>query len=382
MEVSRVVIESNTPFVYTACVAYLDTLNPAPPATVHVIRPREPDFSVFCVARDEGAVVFQGSVVDYVVNASGPVASDAKPEVYRQLVLTTRNDRSVLLELVRVALEQHRIRTTAPRGHPAAGVMRYVWDEGVECWDSGKLVPHRTLGTVFLPPHAAEDVMEDLHAYLKPDTLERYAALHIAPIRVYMLHGPPGAGKTALVHCLASETGHNLAVLNFKPSTRDKDVHHALRNLPPRTFLCIEDIDCCFDARENRNHGVSFASVLAALDGSFDGSNGSALTVFMTSNTIEKLDEALRRRVDYALEFGHATKHQCWQMFSVFHPNHVGFEALWARIKHFKFTMSVLQKFLVRTLHRKDPLACVDMFESLIACTYGLRGSHAHSMYC
>ena len=374
MDASRVVIESSTPYVYVACAAYLDALNPTPPATVHAIRPREPDFALFCLARDEGSVMFMGVVIDYAVHMSDPVASDAKPEPYRQIVLSTRGERDILLEFVRVALEHHRRRTTAPRGHPGAGVMRYTWDDDSECWDSGKLVAHRPLDTVFLPPCVSEDITGDLRSYLRQDTLDRYAALHIAPVRVYMLYGPPGTGKTALVHTLASETNNNLAIINFNNGTTDKDIMQALRNLPPRTFLCIEDIDCCFDARQNRNHGVSFASLLATLDGAYDSLNGSALTVFMTSNALDQLDQALRRRVDFAVEFGFATKQQCRQMFAAFHPDHVGFETLWAHIKHHKFSMSVMQKFLVRTLHSNDPVLCVDMFDSLLQCTYG--GSH------
>lgn len=365
------VVESTQPFVFVACCAYLDSLNPGLPATVLSIRPREPDFSLFCVARDEGTVIFQGDVVEYNIASSDPVSSDAKPEPFRQLVLRTHADRSVLLELVRVAIEMHRHRMTAPRGQPGAGVMRYTWDEDAQCWDGGKLVPHRSMDSMFLPHSVAEDAMEDLHAFLERDTLDKYASLHIAPVRVYMLHGLSGAGKSTLLHCLASETGCNLAVLNFRQHTSDHDIATALRDMPARCLLCIEDIDCLFDTRCNRNHGVSFSSLLAALDGVYNNAHGTPLTVFMTTNTMELLDVALRRRVDYAIEFTHATKQQCRRMFAAFHPNHPGFESLWAHIGQYKFSMSILQKFLVRTLSAKDPMLCLDTFGTLVECSYG-----------
>lgn len=371
MDGARVVVESTHAFVFTAVSTYLDSLNPGE-CTVLALRPREPDFSLFCLARDEGTVNFRGALIDYRVTTSDPVATDTKPEPFRQLVLTTRDERCVLLDLVRVAVEQHRIRVSAPRGQPGSGVMRYVWDEDAQCWDGGKLVAHRPLDTLVLPAGVAEDLAYDLRNYLRPETLDAYAALHVAPTRVYMLHGVSGTGKSSCVHCLASETGHNLAVLNFRPHTSDHDVAVALRNLPPKCFLCIEDIDCLFDSRSTRNHGVSFASLLAALDGVFD--SGRALTVFLTTNAIDQLDQALRRRVDYAVEFSHATKAQCKRMFCAFYPNHVGFEALWNHISQYKFSTSVFQKFLVRSL-TKDPLACLEAFEALVHCTYGAHGS-------
>ena len=378
---SRVVVDSSQPFVYTACAAYLDALEPGCPANVLALRPREPDVLLFTLACSEGVVTFQGARVHYRAEASKPVASDGKPEPFRRLVLTTSSERGVLLELVRVALDRHRHRVTAPRGQPGAGVMRYVWDDASQCWDSGKLVPPRPLDTLFLPAGVAEELAADLQAYLRQETRDRYAALHVAPVRVYMLQGTPGSGKSATVHCLASATGNNLATLNFKEHTADEDVVAAIRHLPPRCFLCIEDVDCLFQSRTNRNHGVSFASLLAALDGSYDNTSGEPLTMFMTTNCMDALDPALRRRVDYVVEFTWATRMQCKRMFQAFFPHHHGFESLWSSVSRHQFSTSVFQKFLVRCLNLGDPLACVDAFEALVQCAYGERSAACVGMY-
>lgn len=381
MEGARITVDSSSPFVFVACCAYLDALNPANPAAVYALRPREPDFLLFTAAREEGVVEFQGTPVTYRVEASKPLSSDTKPEPFRQLFLSSTADRSVLLEFVRLAVDQHRRRVTAPRGQPGAGVMRYVWDDDTQSWDTGKLVSHRPLDTMFMPVGVVEDLSADLHAYLRPETLYKYAALHVAPVRVYMLHGIPGSGKTSMVHTLASETGNNLAIIDFRGHTTDHDIMTALRNLPPRSFLCIEDIDCLFDARANKGHGVSFASLLAALDGAYDSTDGSALTVFMTTNSLDQLDQALRRRVDYVVDFTYATKQQCKRMFAAFYPDHHGFETVWAHIGQHKFSTSVMHKFLVRSLHSKDPLVCLDAFDALVQCTYG-DACQPFAMYC
>lgn len=378
MEVSRIVVESSSPFVYTAVCSYLDSLSPLGTASVLALRPREPDFLLFTLAHEEGSVHFQEHVVNYRVETSVPLSTDNKPEPFRQLHLSTPSDRDVLLDLVRVAVDRHRWRVTAPRGKQGMGVMRYVFDDDAQCWDGGKLVPHRSLDTLFLPAGVMEDLLGDLQSYLRQDTLDTYAALHIAPSRIYMLHGKSGCGKTATIQCLASATEHNLAILNFNAHTTDQDVAAALRHLPPNCFLCIEDIDCLFDARANKNHGVTFASLLAALDGAYDAST--ALTVFMTTNSLDTLDQALRRRVDYDVEYTWATKHQCARMFAAFYPHAATFEAVWAHVGRHTFSTSVFQKFLVRTLHAKDPLACLDSFETLLHCTYGTHDSRS-TMY-
>lgn len=358
LDVARICIESTDPFLYDACCAYLHALNDLNPCTVVAMRPSEPEFSLVCMARERGTVKYGDHLVEYEVIGGGaspgePRASDGKP--FRQLILTMRTmcKKDVLLDLVHGAVLHHQSRTRAPRGQSGEGVMRYVWDDDAACWGSGKLLPHRALGTLFLPGRDADDLLRDLGSYLKVGTRKRHDELHVAPVRLYVLWGERGSGKTSLVHCLASETGHDLAVMNFGKHTVDADVAQALRTLPPDAFLCIEDID----------RDVSFPSLLAALDGAYDSA---PLKVFVTTSSLDRLGRALRRRVDYALEFGCATETQCRQLFSAFYPDRAGFGELWAAIGSHKFGMSVMQKYLVRTMHAEDPLASLPLFESLL----------------
>lgn len=374
-------VESRDAFLFVATCAYLDHLGPGREATVVALRPRDPDVALFTLARGEGCVSFDSHVVRYRMEVSDAVATDAKPERYRELRLETTGERDILLRFVSTALDRHRRRVTEPRGlRGSAGVMRFVWDDSSQTWDGGKLVPRRPMDTLFLPDGAAEDALFDLTMYLRPETRDAYAAMHVSPVRVYLLHGHMGAGKSSLIHCLASETGHNLAVMGFAPHTSDEDLRASLTGLPPSCFLCLEDVDCLFDKRTTKNHGVNFSSFLAALDGSFTHrDHGDPLTVFLTTNILSKLEPALRRRVDYAVEFGPATRKQCHRMFSAFFPSvHSGsFDAVWTSVSRHTFATSVFQKFLVRasTMPTKDPTLCLGIFEDLVACTYGPVGS-------
>lgn len=364
MEPSRLTVESRDAFVFAACCSYLDLLGPKD-ACVVALRPRDPDFTLFTMARGAGTVSFNSTNIRYRVESTDPVATDSKPEKYHELVLETDGEREVLLHFVSAALTRHRLRVTEPRGLGGSGVMRFVWDDATQTWDSGKLVPRRPLSTLFLRHGVAEDLQLDLDTYLRPETKEVYAALHVSPIRVYLFHGSQGGGKTSLIHCLASETGNNLATLSFHPHTTDDDLRAALRSLPDRCFLCLEDVDCLFEDRKTKNHGVTFSSFLAALDGTF---TAQPLTLFLTTNFMKRLDPALRRRVDYVVEFTEATREQCKKLFLGFYPGQLAtFDTIWATVGQYTFSMSVFQKYLVRSLPSKDPLRCLDIFQDLVA---------------
>jgi hypothetical protein len=376
----NLVVESRDAFLFAACCSYLDHLGAGPESAILALRPRDPDFALFCLARGKGSVTFEGKSIGYRIESSpDPVATESKPEKYRELVL--EGDKAVVLDVVAHALKRHRERVTAPRGLSGrVGVMRFVWDDGSQCWDGGKLIPKRPLSTLFLPEGMSGNIVADVRDFLRPETRDTYAGLHVTPVRVFMLHGQSGSGKTSCIHCVASEIGYNLAVFNFQPHSTDEDLRTALRSLPPSSFLCLEDVDCAFDNRSTKGHHINFASILAALDGLY---STEPLTVFLTTNCMDALDVALKRRVDYSVMFGPATRKQCKSMFEAFFPAHPSeiFNTIWDTVKHHTFSTSVFQKYLVRSLPSKDPVGTLGAFADLVACAYGPSAPHRACMY-
>lgn len=374
------VVESRDAFLFAACCSYLDHLGAGPDSAVLALRPRDPDFSLFCLARGQGSVDFGGTSIRYRIDSSpDPVATESKPEKYRELVL--EGNKALILDLVANALTRHRERVTAPRGLSGrAGVMRFVWDDSSQCWDGGKLIAKRPLSTLFLPEGMSGNIVDDVREFLRPETRDTYAGLHVTPVRVYMLHGQSGSGKTSCIHCVASEIGYNLAVFNFQPHSTDEDLRTALRSLPPSSFLCLEDVDCAFDHRSTKGHHINFASILAALDGLY---SVEPLTVFLTTNCMDGLDVALKRRIDYSVAFGPATRKQCRSMFEAFFPTQApgSFDTIWDAVKHNAFSTSVFQKYLVRSLPSKDPVGTLGAFADLVACAYGSSAPHGACMY-
>ena len=116
-----------------------------------------------------------------------------------------------------------------------------------------------------------------------------------------------------------------------------------LLNLPERSLLVLEDIDCLFECRESKTN-ISFSTILNVLDG-FACKN--RLITFMTTNHKDKLDPALTRpgRIDYIFEIKYANKQILAEMYTSYFSDD-NFETLYATIKSRKISTAAFHKFL------------------------------------
>ncbi|MDJ0638017.1 MAG: AAA family ATPase [Paracoccaceae bacterium] len=123
--------------------------------------------------------------------------------------------------------------------------------------------------------------------------------------RGYLLHGPPGTGKSSVIRAIASELDHGLAIMDIgRKSLSDDQLAEAMAEAPKDAVLVFEDVDAAFNARQAEDaEGISFSGLLNAIDG-VAAQEGRAL--FMTTNHVERLDPALIRpgRADVHAELG------------------------------------------------------------------------------
>lgn len=144
----------------------------------------------------------------------------------------------------------------------------------------------------------------------------------------YLLHGPPGCGKSSYITALAGELEFGICVLNLSErGLSDDRLNHLLSMAPQQCLILLEDIDAAFLSREDTSQQkaayeglsrVTFSGLLNCLDGV---ASTEARILFMTTNYIERLDPALIRpgRVDLKEYIGWCTPHQLQMMFLRFY---------------------------------------------------------------
>ncbi len=68
--------------------------------------------------------------------------------------------------------------------------------------------------------------------------------------RGYLLHGPPGSGKSSFIQALAGSLSYDICLLNLSErGLTDDKLNHLMSNAPERSFILIEDVDAAFNKR-------------------------------------------------------------------------------------------------------------------------------------
>ena len=204
----------------------------------------------------------------------------------------------------------------------------YTYNDGWEYIDG---YAPRLLESVVLEPGEKEHLIEDVARFRR--SKQRYQRLGIPYHRGYLLYGPPGTGKTSLVSALAAHFAMSIYTVNLT-DFNDRSLMSAVNQVPANSVLLFEDIDCMKSsqnraseavvqsttrAKESVQNGVTLSGLLNVLDG-FYAPTG--VLFVMTTNHVEKLDEALLRpgRIDYKLYLGKASDRQKVQLYCRFFP--------------------------------------------------------------
>jgi chaperone BCS1 len=232
-----------------------------------------------------------------------------------------------------------------------------------ENWETTSWQPRRPLESLVLSDGVLDDLLEDLRMFYASRSW--YIRRGIPHRRGYLLHGPPGNGKTTLVLAVAGELNLSVAVLSLSNRLLSDDALRSLVDaLPPATLLLIEDVDCVFKTERTTTDqtGVTLSGLLNALDGV---SSREGRVLFLTTNHPERLDVALVRpgRVDRKVELGHASRDQAHRLYLWFYqgcglsaPTLAALADCFAsQVPRGKVCMAAIQEHLLR--HRNAPEA-------------------------
>ncbi|MQM21717.1 hypothetical protein Taro_054761 [Colocasia esculenta] len=198
-----------------------------------------------------------------------------------------------------------------------------------------------TFETLAMDSERKREIMDDLRMFRK--SKDYYARIGKPWKRGYLLHGPPGTGKSTLVAAVANFLEYDVYDLELTAVKNNSVLRRLLIETESRALVVIEDIDCSLDLTGQRptadgdklgdgeegdrgaaaavGSKVTLSGLLNFIDGLWSACGGERLLVF-TTNRVEKLDPALirRGRMDKHIELSYCT----FEGFKVLARNYLG----------------------------------------------------------
>ncbi|KAG8529866.1 uncharacterized protein KY384_005347 [Bacidia gigantensis] len=256
-------------------------------------------------------------------------------------------------------------------------------------WQRAATRPSRPMQTVVLNHKVKNDVLKDVNEYLHPATPRWYSNRGIPYRRGYLLHGPPGTGKSSLAWAIAGVFGIDIYCISLvDPNLTEEELGMLFTSLPRRCVVLLEDIDSAGlsnrqeapsaeaetksedpkakaeavvikalegaskKLKDKEREGISLSGLLNAIDGvaSHEGR-----VLIMTTNFPDRLDEALTRpgRIDMKVPFTNATREQIRELFTRMYSPDTPVGALKTRPKVGNAPVQKLQLDAISTFSEK-----------------------------
>merc|ERR1711902_186265 len=194
----------------------------------------------------------------------------------------------------------------------------------LRCWKSSQRVKNKRLWkTICTQDNIKEDLLKDVKTFQA--SADYYHKRGIPYRRGYLLHGPPGTGKTSLVHSLVGRLEYGICLLNLSDMT-DEDLLRSLSKVPNKCIVLIEEVDVAVPSKKRlkdiedksgKKSSLTFEGVLNAIDGI---ASEESQIIVMTTNHKDDLDPAFIRpgRVDREFYLGNCNSCQVQTLFRNF----------------------------------------------------------------
>jgi chaperone BCS1 len=299
---------------------------------------------LFCPAPGRHVLFYRGRLV--ILHRERPDLNQAT-----QQPVNVRESFSITIFSRDRRLAQQLLEDARDLALPRAGQRLSIHRPDYGSWSELKQRSLRSPDSVVLRGGHMEELIADARRFLA--SRQWYLDRGIPYRRGYLLHGPPGTGKSSAVIAVASALQMDIAILSLaSTSLDDSQLADLLAELPVNAVALIEDIDCAFSGRgqePDKASKLSFSGLLNAIDGV---AAGEGRLLFATTNHLERLDPALIRpgRIDKKLEVLYADRDQLLRIFLRFFPHAATSlaETFAAALPEHRLAMSAVQNYLIR----------------------------------
>ncbi|CAL5078939.1 unnamed protein product [Urochloa decumbens] len=176
-----------------------------------------------------------------------------------------------------------------------------------------------TFETLAMDPARKKEIVDDLDAFRNGE--EYYKRVGKAWKRGYLLHGPPGTGKSTMIAAMANHLKYDIYDVELTMVRNNNDLRRILIETTSKSIILIEHIDCSLDLTGERAKKkaaaqlydpyastVTLSGLLNFIDGLWSALGSERIVVF-TTNHIDKLDPALirRGRMDKKIEMSYCS---------------------------------------------------------------------------
>jgi chaperone BCS1 len=221
------------------------------------------------------------------------------------------------------------INTFEKTSHDIINVYQYHLE--YRYWRATSNKTPRSMDSIIIPQDVKTGLIKDIDEFLSKDTFNWYKSHGIPYKRSYLLYGPPGSGKSSIIQAIAGKYKRNICFIQpMKEKFTDEIFSTCIQVAPKRALIVLEDIDAYFNKNRESMHKscpLTFSGLLNGLDGV---GNTDGQIFILTTNFIDRLDEALVRsgRVDRKIEFPMVNLDSAFNMFLKFYPKEIG----WASV--------------------------------------------------
>ncbi|KAK9129808.1 hypothetical protein Sjap_010295 [Stephania japonica] len=183
-----------------------------------------------------------------------------------------------------------------------------------EGWRSTDMNHSSTFDSVAMDPGLKRELLEDLNRFVRMQ--EFYRRVGKPWKRGYLLHGPPGTGKSSLLRAIANYLKFDIYELNLATIKSDSELRKHLLATKNKSILAFEDIDCSSELHDRKNgkriqakdNQVTLSGLLSILDGLWPTFGDERIIIF-TTNHKDWLEPALLRpgRMDMHVHMSYCT---------------------------------------------------------------------------